>query len=621
MGYRTIKRVLGETSLERKCRLLFGTCLLLLIAIAFIWVDQIAENLIKDNRVHAQQALRERCRGLAELQLLGMHFEAWVKTLPDGSQKTLSDAQRQNQVDTINRLTSDLVDSEYEWQVLTLRDPPPPKARQPATSDEEAALAYLLEQVKESRTKDELKNALTEGVEDAGTEYDPTSIVLSDAPKLFFDQNVGDRYTFYQAVTWNRSCTNICHPHDTGVVSAATAGTPMSEREKLFAVKITLDEPLIFKSDAIDWIRAILSAAGITTFFLAMIALYVIVRYVIVKPLSHLRDISDAISRGETELRADINTKDEFEDLAHSFNRMLRHLTNTQADLRQVNEDLDAKVDELAQLNMRLYEMNRLKSEFLANMSHELRTPLNSIIGFSDVLKGIDTLSDKQKRYANNIQKSGRVLLEMINDILDLAKIDAGKMEVKPSEFQIDALVRTHADIVRGLAEEKNIDLTVKTVPNVPNVYLDQTKVQQILTNLLSNAIKFTPEGGRVQVSTHRTPSGRLQIQVADSGVGIPEEDREVIFEKFRQSKAVAGKDGLTREYSGTGLGLSIVKELCKLMQGSITFESQLGHGSTFCVELPWALDEHVLEDAYPDDEASLGYSSEPLITPPHPAG
>ena len=127
---------------------------------------------------------------------------------------------------------------------------------------------------------------------------------------------------------------------------------------------------------------------AIITVFLAMVALYVIVRYVIVKPLQHLRDVSDDVSRGNIELRADIHTGDEFEELAMAFNRMLRHLIDTQDELRQVNNDLDGKVDELAQVNMRLYEMNRLKSDFLATMSHELRTPLNSILGFCEVLQG-----------------------------------------------------------------------------------------------------------------------------------------------------------------------------------------------------------------------------------------
>ncbi len=181
--------------------------------------------------------------------------------------------------------------------------------------------------------------------------------------------------------------------------------------------------------------RAIFLATAVMTVFLSMIASYVIVRYVIVKPLKHLRDTSDEISRGNMEARAEIHTADEFEDVAVAFNKMVRHLVNTQAELKNTNAELDEKVDELAQANMRLYEMNRLKSDFLATMSHELRTPLNSIIGFGEVLDSIKSLDDKQRRYVQNIQKSGRMLLDMINDILDLAKIESGKMEVAAGRF------------------------------------------------------------------------------------------------------------------------------------------------------------------------------------------
>ena len=138
-----------------------------------------------------------------------------------------------------------------------------------------------------------------------------------------------------------------------------------------------------------------------------MVALYYVVKYIVIKPLNHLRDVSDAVARGDLAQRADIHTNDEFEDLAASFNKMLVHLVEAQAELREANEELDDKVDELAHLNMQLHEMNRLKGEFLATMSHELRTPLNSIIGFSEVLQSLDALNDKQKRYAQNIQKSG----------------------------------------------------------------------------------------------------------------------------------------------------------------------------------------------------------------------
>jgi signal transduction histidine kinase len=340
--------------------------------------------------------------------------------------------------------------------------------------------------------------------------------------------------------------------------------------------------------DAINRTRAVLITVGIVTMSLSMIALWLVVRYVIVKPLTHLRDVSDAVSTGDLAQRADLHTGDEFEDLAASFNKMLRHLLETQGELREANQNLDGKVDELARLNMQLHEMNRLKGEFLANMSHELRTPLNSIIGFSEVLQNIDSLSDKQRRYAQNIQKSGRNLLDMINDILDLAKMEAGKMEVRLSEFRIDSVIHAQCDLVRSLAEDKNIDLDVEIASDLPLLYQDQPKVQQILTNLLSNAIKFTPEGGRITVGARGDSRGRIEFWVSDTGVGIPEPEKEIIFEKFRQGKAVLGQDTLTREYSGTGLGLSIVKELCKLLGGEITVESELGKGSTFRVIIPW---------------------------------
>ena len=388
-------------------------------------------------------------------------------------------------------------------------------------------------------------------------------------------------------MNFKKTCL-FCHTKrvELGAISAAEIGESYAEEPPLLAVKVIL--PYKETAEAISHTRAILIAVAILTVFLAMITLYLIVRYVIVKPLQHLRNVSDEVSRGKLEVRAEIYTNDEFEDLAHSFNRMLRHLTDAQSELRRVNADLDGKVDELAQLNMRLYEMNRLKDDFLANMSHELRTPLNSIIGFSEVLQGIEALSDKQKRYAGNIQKSGRVLLEMINDILDLAKMEAGKMEIRPSEFRIDILIQAQCDMVRSLAEDKNIDLVVNVNRSLPAVYQDQSKLQQILTNLLSNAIKFTPEGGRIEVTADHDNDGRLVLTVADTGVGIAAEDRDIIFEKFRQSSTILGEDGLTREYSGTGLGLSILKELCKLLRGEISFESELGQGSTFQVVLPW---------------------------------
>jgi signal transduction histidine kinase len=254
-------------------------------------------------------------------------------------------------------------------------------------------------------------------------------------------------------------------------------------------------------------------------------------------------------------------------------------------------------VDELAQANLNLYETNRLKGDFLATMSHELRTPLNSIIGFSDVLGSIQSLDEKQRRYVENIRTSGRMLLEMINDILDLAKIEAGKMEVRPAAFRVEAVVSAQCDMVRPLAERKRIDLAYDVGPGLDAVEQDQAKVQQILANLLSNAVKFTPEGGQVEVlarveAADDGPSGDFVLEVLDTGVGIADEEQQTIFEKFRQGRVFQqGDDAMTREYSGTGLGLSIVRELCRLLGGDVAVESQLGRGSRFTVRLPLRLE------------------------------
>ncbi len=369
----------------------------------------------------------------------------------------------------------------------------------------------------------------------------------------------------------------------------------MQEGDLLAVVKIEVDTQPIEADFHTN--RAILISIAFSTAVLIMVGSYLIVRYVIVKPVKHLKEVSDAISAGELNVRSEIQTGDEFEDLSHAFNRMLRNLVSMQDRLRKVNADLDRKVDELAQANMALYESNRLKSDFLATMSHELRTPLNSILGFSEVLLSSNGLSDKQTRWAANIQSSGQQLLNLINDILDLAKIEAGKMQVRVVEFNVVDVCEGMLAMFRQQAEKKNIDLRGVFAPELPLMREDVVKFQQILSNLLSNAVKFTPEGGRVQLkaevdslgsaSSGRWSGGYLVLTVTDTGVGIAPEEQELIFEKFRQ----AGNP-LTRQHAGTGLGLSIVRELSKLLGGEVALQSELGRGSTFTVRLPLQLSE-----------------------------
>jgi signal transduction histidine kinase len=226
-------------------------------------------------------------------------------------------------------------------------------------------------------------------------------------------------------------------------------------------------------------------------------------------------------------------------------------------------------------------------------MSHELRTPLNSILGFSDILARSENISDKQKRFVRNIQTSGNSLMAMINDLLDLAKIESGRMEIQIVECSLADLVERQVGSLNPLAEKKNIELSFEIDPQIPLLVQDSVKIQQILDNLLSNAIKFTPEGGRVRLRANRVDDLFFEIVVEDTGIGIPLNEQAMIFEKFRQGHTVPGQsDAITREYGGTGLGLSIVKELSKLLGGEVSVVSEFGKGSTFTVRLPMRLDE-----------------------------
>jgi signal transduction histidine kinase len=253
---------------------------------------------------------------------------------------------------------------------------------------------------------------------------------------------------------------------------------------------------------------------------------------------------------------------------------------------RKLNADLDQRLDDLARANMALYESDKAKGDFLSTVSHELRTPLHGIIGFSDVLLSpASPLNEKQARWVANIKTSGQHLLTLINDILDLAKIESGRMELRPEEFSVTAFCDALLPAFRLPAEKKNLDLRVHYDPNVRTIRQDAGKLRQILTNLLSNAIKFTPDGGKVTLRT-MADGDSVVFRVEDTGVGIPPDEQERVFEKFRQ----AGRSTLTREHEGTGLGLSIVREICGLLGGEVTLTSELGRGSTFTVRVPKTL-------------------------------
>ncbi|HJH29225.1 MAG TPA: hypothetical protein C5S51_05970 [Methanosarcinaceae archaeon] len=231
---------------------------------------------------------------------------------------------------------------------------------------------------------------------------------------------------------------------------------------------------------------------------------------------------------------------------------------------------------------------NQSKDKFLANMTHELKTPLNSIIGFSELLHDdkAGTLNQKQSRYISNVLTSSKHLLEIVNDILDISKIESGTVELQYEKIPIYAIFNDISTTMSPLASKKTITIESNIEPDLTTIMADQNKIKQILYNLVNNAIKFTPEDGHVTINVFRRED-MLQVEVEDSGIGIPKVDIDKIFHPFVQL------DGSTaREYEGTGLGLSIVKRFVELHNGKIWVESELGKGSTFTFTLPFNKDE-----------------------------
>jgi signal transduction histidine kinase len=524
MSYRAFKRLLGETSLERKFLILFGVIIAALISGSFWLYARQTENLAYDQ-------ITKNCRLLVP-QIVYQKL-ATVCRAKDGFPDD-ADAHKQ-----------ELLIKEFlvKWE-----------------EDRRPGYKYLF--IKSGAPADDTDSIqrLRTFQEDEGKQEDTLVPVPNRGANYFY---------YYGAIRATQNCIS-CH---------GERNKDLKEGGLLAMIKIEV--PTTELEDAVHANRALLITIAFVTALLIWAISYFIIRYVIVKPVKHLKEVSDAISAGRLNVRSEIQTGDEFEDLSDAFNRMLRKLMSMQEDLRGVQGDLERKVDELARANLALFESNRLKSDFLATVSHELRTPLNSILGFSEVLQSSAGLTDKQGRWVGNIHSSGEQLLNLINDILDLAKIEAGKMEVRLTEFSSYDVCEGLLTMFRPLAEKKNIDLRGTFAPGIPLLRQDVVKFQQILSNLLSNAIKFTPEGGRVVLKAEAEDSD-IVLTVSDTGVGIAAEEQGLIFEKFRQ----AGNT-LTREHAGTGLGLSIVRELAKLLGGDVSLHSELGRGSTFTVRLP----------------------------------
>jgi PAS domain S-box-containing protein len=273
-----------------------------------------------------------------------------------------------------------------------------------------------------------------------------------------------------------------------------------------------------------------------------------------------------------------------------------------------LEQQLRRKNLELERETRRAIAASKMKSEFLANMSHELRTPLNGIIGFTEMLHDevIGPTPPEQKEYLTDILASARHLLQLINDILDLSKIEAGKMEFQPEDIDLEAVIQEVCGILKSLSEKKELRVETNVDPQCRLVHLDPRKLKQVLYNYLSNAIKFTPEGGTIHIQAVRETTETFRIEVKDTGIGIKEEALKDLFVEFQQLDSSAAK-----RYQGTGLGLALTKRIVEAQNGSVGVDSVEGEGSRFYAILPVGTDPH------PALRADLSQGERPAILLP----
>ncbi|MBF8250685.1 MAG: hypothetical protein HW382_313 [Deltaproteobacteria bacterium] len=401
-----------------------------------------------------------------------------------------------------------------------------------------------------------------------------------------------------------------------------------------------IDAPL----EALMWPST--AAWSLTVIILTLIG-FNISRKMILTPISQLNETAHQIGQGHLDHRLTIKTGDELEGLANEFNTMAINLSVSQEKLKSWNDELREEVarrtseleetneelkesrvelnkrnDDLGSANLKLREMDRLKSEFLANMSHELRTPLTAIIGFSELLVDgvMGDMNEEQTDSVGNILTSGHHLLKLINDILDLSKIEAGKMVLQPEILDLGMIISFIKKTIAPLTKKKKQVLKIEMAEGIPDIYADPGKIKQLLLNLVGNAIKFTPEGGTITIGVEFKDSCFV-LSVTDTGIGIKQEDRERIFQEFQQAEG-----STSREYDGTGLGLTLTRRLAEMHGGKIEVESEVGKGSKFTAFIPFMLEKRSSlrkEEISPVEESreakelprpSAGQETQPLV-------
>ncbi|MEY3825873.1 MAG: hypothetical protein RLZZ148_686 [Cyanobacteriota bacterium] len=322
---------------------------------------------------------------------------------------------------------------------------------------------------------------------------------------------------------------------------------------------------------------------GLLSLLIEILFLAYILRHEIAKPLHKLMAATETMSKGDLDIQLDTSRKDELGRLAYLFNDMSRKLAQsfTTLETRVIERTL-----QLQEAKEEAEEANQTKSIFLANMSHELRTPLNAVIGYSEMLakEAQDMGEEEFVTDLNKIRSAGKHLLGLINDVLDISKIEAGKMDLYLENFEIKTMVEDVVSTIVPLINKNNNSLKLEMPEDLGSMYADLTKIRQCLFNLLSNASKFTEQGVVIlSISPYlKVKEEWLCIKVTDSGIGMSQEQISRLFQAFSQADA-----STTRKYGGTGLGLTITKRFCEMMGGDIRVESEIGKGSNFIIELP----------------------------------
>ena len=327
-----------------------------------------------------------------------------------------------------------------------------------------------------------------------------------------------------------------------------------------------------------------------------LVVVYVALGYLVTRPLNKIQAGVEQIQTGNLDVElAYTESSREMNTLTADFNQMAEELSaiygnlETQvedrtAQLARANDVLERQRAQLEDANDRLRDENRYKSDFLAIMSHELRTPLTSIIAFAEMLnKESDPKNEKEAETRREIEANSRALLFMINDILEMSRLDAGRIEMNVETVDLGDIAGLVQSVVQPLAKQNGIEFTCEIDADVPLVEADFEKLRHVLENLAGNAVKFTPEGGSVRLAISYHPEcGEVWLRVADTGIGIAKKDQQRVFERFVQADSSA-----SRKYSGTGLGLALAKEYTEMHNGSISVESVLGKGSVFTVRIP----------------------------------